>query len=275
VEVDPGLQGTGLMAATATGFNADLTACADLVRRADPDRFMATMAAPVSARAVLFPLYALNVEVARAPWVTQEPMIAEMRLQWWRDAVEEIAQGGPVRRHEVVTPVSEILSPDLARGMDAMIAARRWDIYKGPFEDADHFAAYIDETSGTLSWVTARSLGEADEQVVRDFGYAAGLANWLRAIPDLEARKRIPLLDGTSEAVQALAQDGLARLTRARRARKAVSVAAGPALLAGWQAGAILRQAAQAPQRVADGTLGQSEARKRLALMARAATSRW
>ena len=35
------------------------------------------MAAPVAARRVLFPLYAFNVEVARAPWVTQEAMIAE------------------------------------------------------------------------------------------------------------------------------------------------------------------------------------------------------
>ena len=51
------------------------------------------MAAPVEARRVLFPLYAFNVEVARAPWVTSEPMIGEMRLQWWRDALEEIARG--------------------------------------------------------------------------------------------------------------------------------------------------------------------------------------
>ena len=72
-------------------------ACAALVERGDPQRFRAAMAAPPEARRVLFPLYAFNVEVARAPWVTQEPMIAEMRLQWWRDALEEIAMGGRVR----------------------------------------------------------------------------------------------------------------------------------------------------------------------------------
>ena len=53
-------------------FDDDVKACAALVHRADPDRFMAVMAAPVPARPLLFPLYALNVEVARAPWVTQE-----------------------------------------------------------------------------------------------------------------------------------------------------------------------------------------------------------
>ena len=31
-------------------FDDDLTACADLVRRGDPERFLAAMAAPVAAR---------------------------------------------------------------------------------------------------------------------------------------------------------------------------------------------------------------------------------
>lgn len=256
-------------------FSPDLTACAALVQRADPDRFMAAMAAPVAARRVLFPLYALNVEVARAPWVTEETMIAEMRLQWWRDAVEEIAKGGGVRRHEVVTPLAEVLPTDMVGLLDEMIAVRRWDIYKDPFEDAAHFERYIDQTSGTLMLVGARSLGDADEAVVRDYGFAVGLANWLRAIPDLEARKRIPLLDGTADGVRALAQDGLTRLARAHAGRGGVSAAAAPAMLAGWQAKAILRQAARDPARVGDGTLGQSEARKRLGLMVTSVTGRW
>ncbi|MEN9060069.1 hypothetical protein [Ponticoccus litoralis] len=45
----------------------DLHACAELVQRADPERFRAVMAAPVAARAALFPIYAFNIEVARAP----------------------------------------------------------------------------------------------------------------------------------------------------------------------------------------------------------------
>ena len=256
-------------------LSEDVTACAAIVERGDPDRFMAAMAAPVAARRVLFPLYAFNVEVSRAPWVTEETMIAEMRLQWWRDAVEEIAKGGAVRRHEVVTPLAEMLPKDIAAGMDEMIAVRRWDIYKDPFENAAHFERYIDQSAGTLIWVAARVLGQAEESVVRDVGYASGVAAWLRAIPELEARKRVPLLDGTPDGVRALAQGALDRLQRARRNRRAVSRAAAPALLAGWQSGAILKQAVHDPQAVANGTLGQSGAQKRLSLMWRTATGRW
>ena len=71
----------------------DIAACARLVARGDLPRFRATMAAPVELRRMLFPLYAFNLEVARAPWVTAEPMIALMRLQWWRDALGEIGGG--------------------------------------------------------------------------------------------------------------------------------------------------------------------------------------
>ncbi|MCA3454148.1 MAG: squalene/phytoene synthase family protein, partial [Rhodobacter sp.] len=86
-----------------------VAACAALVQRGDPDRFMAVMAAPVAARAPLLVLYAFNLEVARAPWVTQEAMIAEMRLQWWRDTVAAMAGPGPVRAHEVATPLAEVV----------------------------------------------------------------------------------------------------------------------------------------------------------------------
>ncbi|MCB1349117.1 MAG: squalene/phytoene synthase family protein, partial [Maritimibacter sp.] len=74
-----------------------LAACADLVRRGDPDRFRAAMAAPVEARARLFPLYAFNLEVARAPWASSDPTVAKMRLQFWRDVLVEIDEGEPAR----------------------------------------------------------------------------------------------------------------------------------------------------------------------------------
>ncbi|NOX39165.1 MAG: squalene/phytoene synthase family protein, partial [Alphaproteobacteria bacterium] len=70
-------------------------ACAALVQRGDPDRFMSAMTAPPHLRGRLMVLYAFNLEIARAAWVTSEPMIAEMRLQWWLDMVTEIREGRP------------------------------------------------------------------------------------------------------------------------------------------------------------------------------------
>ncbi len=244
-----------------------LQACAELVKRGDPDRFLAAMAAPPAARAVLFPLYAFNVEVARAPWVTEEPMIAEMRLQWWRDALEEIGSGGPARRHEVVDALAPVLDAEGAALLDALIEARRWDVHREAFEDAATFEVYLDCTAGNLAWAAARALGASEgEARLRDVAWAGGLANWFLAIPELEARGRLPLVDGRPAAVRALAQEGLSRLSRG----KTVPREARPVALAAWRARPLLRQAARDPGRVAAGALVQSEFSRRLGLLWRA-----
>lgn len=256
-------------------FDDDLIACADAVRKGDPDRFQSVMAAPVSARPLLFALYAFNLELSRAPWASQESMIAEMRVQWWRDVGAEIAEQRPVRRHFVATPLGRLLPAAAAVCIDAMAEARRWDIYRDPHEDQAAFETYIDATSGGLMWMAASGLGAADEAVVRDFAFGFGVARYLQAIPELEAQNRIPLLDGTREGVRALAADARTRMRKARRNRGAVSPDARPALMAGWQAEAILAQAERTPERVAQGALGLSEFRKRSGLMVRATTGRW
>lgn len=254
-------------------------ACADLVERGDPDRFLAAMAAPPSARAVLFPIYAFNLEVSRAPWVTQEPMIAEMRLQFWRDVAEEIGLGKAPRAHEVAAPLAQCVSPEDAPLLDAIAEVRRWDIYKDAFEDEAHFDAYLEASSGNVMVLAAKSLAGSAikpeaEPVLRGFAFAAGLANFLRAIPDLEERGRVPLLDGTPDAVQDLARRGLARLAQARAKRGLIPPQARAALYAAWQAEAILKQVVENPLRVAEGSLGTSEFARRARLLWVSATAR-
>lgn len=224
-------------------FDDNVTACARLVEQGDPLRFASAMAAPVALRARLFVLYAFNVEVSRAPWVTQEPMIAEMRLQWWRDALEEIRTGGPVRRHEVVTPLAQALTAQEAAALDVLVAARRWDIYRDPFEDQAHLERYLDQTAGTLMVVAGR------DDALRGTGFGGGVAAWLHAIPALEAAGRVPLVDGTADGVRALAQKGLAALWRG-----------GPAALPAAGARTVLKAALRDPRRVAEGQLPSLDA---------------
>lgn len=251
-------------------FDADVTACAALVEKGDPERFAAVMASPLTARRVLFPLYAFNVEVSRAPWVTQEPMIAEMRLQWWRDALEEIAKGGPVRRHEVVTPLSRILDPTAAEMLDRLVAARRWDIYKEAFEDATHFESYLMDTAAVLMSVAVRALDRdalaRSEDQIKTLGYATGLARFFQAAPALEAQGRVPLVDGRAEAISDLARAALRACAAHKSLRRGLGPGARPAVTEAYLTRAILTQAAQQPQRVADGTLSVHPLRRSLLL---------
>ena len=248
-----------------------IEACAGLVQRGDPDRFLAVMAAPLDARAQLLPLYAFNLEVARAPWVTQEPLIAEMRLQWWRDVVENAASGA-AKAHEVAGPLHELirdfgLPVDV---LDRLIVARRWDIHRDPHAGPEALAEYLEDTGAGRAGLAARALGAPDgaETAVRAYGWASAAAGYLRAVPELEARGRQPLPQGMG--VQDLARRGLDRLAEARAARRVVPKAVAPALLAGWQAEGLLRQVV-----AGRGSSDPSEARKRGRLLWQAFTGHW
>lgn len=247
--------------------------CAALVEKSDPDRFLATMAAPPAARGSLFTLYAFNLEVARAPWVTKEPLLAQMRLQFWRDVVEGAGiEAAPA--HEVAGPLAAlIVEKQLPRAvLLALIAAREADLERAPFADEAVLWTYLEATSGGLMQLCVRALGGAGDDLARDLGAAQGLANYLMAVPALEAAGRLPLPDGRPRAVAALAREGLDRLARGRAAQGEIAHAARPALLAAWRAGALLKQAARAPERVAAGALGQSEFARRGSLLWKAMT---
>ena len=218
------------------------------------------MAAHVPAREVLLPLYAFNIEVSRAPWVTEEPMIAEMRLQWWRDALEELGEGRG-RRHEVVDALG-FLEAEGAGRLDQLVAARRWDIYRDAFEDEAHFRDYLDQTGAALIEVGYRALGGTVDDTIRAVGHAAALARYLVAVPELESRGRLPLVDGRPESVASLAANALAALPR-RLPRNA----AAPALFEAAGARAILTRAARDPMAVAEGRLENGPLSERFSLI--------
>jgi phytoene synthase len=253
-----------------------LQACADIVAKGDPDRFAAVMVAPIEARRVLFPIYAFNVEVARAPWVTEEPMIAEMRLQWWRDALAEIGQGEAVRKHEVTTPLAEVLGNEAVAVLDKLVEARRWDIYNDGFEDEDHFLEYLDATGGGLMWSATLLLGidrrektpvRIAEDFVRRFGRASAFVRFLQAVNELKARGRTPLVDAGNSKIAELAKYHLDQIEPEGEIRRHLNADAGPAILEGWQTHVLLRQIVNDPSCVAAGRIGLSPFRKKLRLL--------
>jgi phytoene/squalene synthetase len=107
----------------------------DTVRRADRDRFLGALFAPAPARADLLALLAFDHELARTRTVTREPMLARIRLQWWREAVAEAAGTAKPRAQPIVESLSETvrrhgLAPER---LVALIDAREEEI-EGPLD---------------------------------------------------------------------------------------------------------------------------------------------
>ena len=69
------------------------------MRHHDRDRFQTALFAPAERREALFALYAFNYEIARVREAVREPMLGQIRLQWWREAIAAAYAGEPPRRH--------------------------------------------------------------------------------------------------------------------------------------------------------------------------------
>ena len=157
------------------------------VGRADPDRWLASrFVSDAQARADLIALYAFDIELARALSVASEPMMAEIRLTWWAEALDEIFEGRKVRAHPVAQALAEAVARrGLKRGpLDSLIDTRMQEAYRPPFADEGTLFVHIDGLSGALMQAAASLLSGQDVQLgaVQDAGRAWGLARAGRQI---------------------------------------------------------------------------------------------
>jgi phytoene synthase len=208
-----------------------LRACEETVRRVDPDRYIAALFAPVERRPLLFALYAFNHELARIGETVKEPMLGDVRLEWWREAAEEARDGHP-RAHDVVRALAEVFArsgPPLEL-FEAMIAARRLDVSPAAaLSGLGELEAYADSTSGNLMRLAASVLDEhpPNDALMRHAGTAYALTGILRASHAHAARGKVPLTDRVQAAQSEMLASALAHYAAAHLAPKP-----GPALAA-------------------------------------------
>lgn len=135
----------------AAGGDADY--CEKLVRRRDEDRWLSAQYAPAAVREKLIAIYALHQEICQIPAAVSEPPLGEIRLQWWREALEEIVAGSPVRAHPVVGYAAAVGAITAANKqmIDTAIDARAHLLYGEPFATVDAFWAWLDQAEGYLA----------------------------------------------------------------------------------------------------------------------------
>jgi len=248
-------------------------ACEKLVKASDHDRWLSAQTAPPAPRRALMAIYATNLMIARAPWASPEPLVAQMRLQWWVDEIGRIYKGEQVTTHEILPALREVIfDHTLPHALfEALIEARHFDLTPAPFEHRAAFDAYINGTAGSVMALAAMVLGAqpAHTPPIKAFGYGTGIATLLRATPALIARGYAPLPDN----LPAVIQDATASLKKARRHKLPKALI--PALLAGWRADATLAYAQKNPASILSGHLEESPARKMASLRWRALTGKW
>lgn len=168
------------------------------VREADEDRWLAAQFAPAPVRQKLITLYAFNIEVARIAEKITEPRLGEIRLQWWREAVDDVFRGGPVADHPIVRALADLVREDNLplEPFDALLTARVSDLSAAPFETWSDLDAYVDATAVGLIRLAAKicapdlALTPQRANAIQLAGRAWGLSGMMRALPNWTARGR-------------------------------------------------------------------------------------
>lgn len=142
------------------------------LHKTDKPRFLCSLFVAEPARTNVQALLAWNAEIARVKETVSEPIIGQIRLTWWREALDEIYAGTPVRKHPVAEALATFASRLPRQYFDAILEARAEALDAEP-EDA---RGYAHSTSGALNLLIAEVLGETNKDAAADIGTAYGLA---------------------------------------------------------------------------------------------------
>ncbi len=146
----------------------------EIVREQDRNRYLAALFMPEDKRAHVFALYAFNAEISRIARQVSEPQLAEIRLQWWFDAIDGIYGGEPQSHPVAVALAQAIKVGDLPRHALVNLAkAHQFDFYSDPMPDPTALEAYLGETHSALIKMSAMIL---DQDAALECDEACGLA---------------------------------------------------------------------------------------------------
>lgn len=229
--------------------------CARQVEQFDNDRYLCAAYAAPERREGLIALYAFNLDVARIREQMREPLLAQIRLQWWRDTVESIFAGNTPSQ-----PVAAALAETVRRyainagDIERYLDGRARDLDDGAPADLAALEDYADATSGSLSAMSLRVLGVESEDAsaaMRHVAVAWALIGLMRAVPFHAQARRVYLpaalnrragLDvfalfdkgetaGLTTVVEEVTEVAATHLRAARALRRTVPRAALPAML--------------------------------------------
>jgi len=194
----------------------------ELIRRVDPDRWLTSrFISDRAARTDVVALYAYDHELARARRIGSTALMAEIRLTWWREALDEIFERRAVRRH----PTADALAAAVGRHglprepLEAMIDGQIEALGVATL-DAAAAVRWADATQGSAARLAAQTLDPASAAAaVAPAGRAWGLALAVRTGLASRQAASAPLRSALAEARAAARSLSLAALPAALPAR--------------------------------------------------------
>jgi len=172
----------------------DEEAAAALVRQRDRDRYWSALFVPKARRSAVLALYAFNAELDHILASVSEPMAGQIRLQWWRDAVDFATPGT-----RTGNPVADVLSAAITEHnlskdrLIGMVDARVPAMFGEPPLDDKALKTSLRETEGAVFELAAVIFGDRSESAkaaAAHAGVAYGLTQTLLKLPFLASHQK-------------------------------------------------------------------------------------
>ena len=196
-----------------------------LLRRVDPDRWLSSrFIADPATRDDVLAIYAYDHELARAPRVASNPLMGEIRLTWWREALDEMFEGRLVRQHPTAQALADVVRRhNLARQpLETMIDARYRELDATPMSE-NELLDWARDTGGLAAQLAAHILDPGtDAKLALAGGAAWALGKRLADRPELRPTflRVIHAARGASHALSVAAFPAVAHAALAGRPSK-------------------------------------------------------
>ena len=153
------------------------------LRDSDRDRYLACLLSPPDKRGPLSALYAFHAEIARVRDLVREPLPGEIRLQWWRDVLEDptgtSGEGNPLAEALMDCVKAHNLPVNV---LTDMIDARIFDLYDDPMESRASLEGYAGETASALIQLASLILDPSHAQNSASAAGHAGVAQTIAGL---------------------------------------------------------------------------------------------
>lgn len=171
------------------GLEAHYAHCEKLLREGDRDCWLACLFAPRAQRRYLHAVHAFSLEIATVREKVTQPLLGEMRLRWWVDALEA---GGETSAGARAHPVADALLDAIERHnlsreeLLDLIEAHVFDLYDDSMDQLADLEAYCSRTfARPMRWSAQILSGSANvgRDAFEHAGVALGLTRLLRELP--------------------------------------------------------------------------------------------
>lgn len=131
-----------------------------VARRREFERYISALFCSEPLRSDLMVLAAFTGELTAIGQQVSEPGLGSIRLQWWRDGLDSVAEG-----YMTGVPIADALGllikryPDIFDILRGIIDTHQKDFVDKPYIDKDALYAHLDASEGAQFLITARLAG--------------------------------------------------------------------------------------------------------------------